>query len=309
MLKSFAVTFEQVFVLFVFIFLGYCFKKSGKLSADFNKGISTLTVNIFLPFLTFDSMAKNFDLKILAEKSNIIWASATLLCFFLVLAFVFSRLMSKKSDTRDVFMYSFTFPNSGYIGNPLMLAIFGELMLFDFMIFCIPFFILTYTFGIYVLSPNKELNFKNLVNPMMVSLVLGMIVGALGIKMPTVVTSIVEKGADCMAPSAMILTGVVFASGSFKTMVTNVKIYIACMVKMILIPLVFVLVVSKTAMPHDMAIIMVVMLTLPTGLNSIVFPEAHGGDSRTGAQLCFVSTMTCLFVMPLMVALYEHICL
>ena len=184
-------------------------------------------------------------------------------------------------------------------------------MLFDYMIFCIPFFILTYTFGVYILSPraNRKLNFKNLANPMMISLVLCMIVGALNIKIPSVLNEIIDKGAACMAPSAMILTGVVFASNSLKTVVSNVKIYIACAVKMILIPILFIIAVSFTNLPNDLGIITVVMLTLPTGLNSIVFPEAYGGDSKTGAQLCFVSTLTCLIFMPVMVGLYHHFCI
>ena len=307
MFESFTITFSQVFVLFVYIAIGFSFKKTGKIPDKFNKGISNLLVYIFLPFLIFGSMADNFKIDVLKDKIDLLIISTGMLCAFLVIAFIFSRILSKKRETRDVYMYSFTFPNSGYIGNPLVLGIFGELMLFDFMIMCIPYLILTYTYGIYILNPERKFNIKNIVNPIMISLILGMIAGLLNLKLPTAIQTIVDTGANCMAPSAMILTGVVFASNNLKTMVTNVKVYIACAIKIILIPLVVIFFIVLAKVPQDLAVLMVVILSLPTGLNSIVFPEAYGGDSRTGAQLCFVSTLTCLIFLPVMLLLYQII--
>jgi len=305
MLQSFSVTFSQVFVLFVFIAIGYMLKKSDILPKDFSKGLSALLVNIFLPFMTFNSMSSSFKLNVLAEKADLILVSTCMLVLFVAVAFVFSRIMSKSSQTRDVYMYSFTFPNSGYFGNPVVLAIYGELMLFDYMIFCIPFFVLTYTFGVYILNPNRSFSLKNLLNPTMVALLLGMVTGAANVKLPSFVVDIISSGANCMAPSAMILTGVVFASRNLKNVVNNSKVYIACGVKMILAPLLVTFILANVNVHCDIAVIIIIMLTLPSGLNSIVFPEANGGDSLTGAQLCFVSTIICLFTMPAMLALYQ----
>lgn len=307
MVESFKVTLSQVFVLFVFITIGYIMKKSGKIPDSFNKGISNLLVWIFMPFLNFGSMADNFRLNVLAEKKWLLLISVGALIVSTAVAFVFSRIMSKSPQTRDVYMYSFMFPNTGYFGNPLVLAVFGELLLFDFMIFGIPFCILTYTFGVYILNPNSVFNLKNLINPIMVSLVLGIIVGGLEIEIPSVVRNILDVGASCLAPSAMILVGIVFASNNLKSMVTNVKAYIACAIKMIVLPVIAIFIMAKINVPHDIATILIITFTLPTGLNSIIFPEAYGGDSKTGAQLCFVSTLTCLVFMPIALSLYESI--
>ena len=307
MLESFKVTFSQTMVLFAFIAIGYGLKKTGKLSKDFNKGLSNLLVYIFMPFLIFGSMVDNFKLDVLAEKASLLLVSAVMFCAFLIIALVFSRVLTKNKNTRDIYIYSFTFPNSGYIGNPLVLAIFGELMLFDFVIFCIPFMLLTYTFGVYILNPNRSFNLKNLVNPIMVSLLLGMLAGTLNIKLPTVAETIIDTGANSLAPAAMLLTGMVFADNDLKKMLLNVKVYIACAIKMVLIPFIAVFVIVALKVPENIAVLMIIMLTLPTGLNSIVLPEAYGGDSYTGAQLCFVSVFTCLIFIPVILSLYQFL--
>ena len=41
-----------------------------------------------------------------------------------------------------------------------------------------------------------------------------------------------------------------------------------------------------------------VFLCLPFGLNSVVFPEAFGGDSTQGARLCFLGNIMALATMP-----------
>ncbi len=305
MLASFKITFSNIIVLFAFIAIGYWLKKSGKIANTFNKGLSNLVVYIFLPFLTFGSMAKNFNVEVLVEKYTLLIASSALLGLFFIIAFIFSRILAKNQNTRDVYMYSFTFPNASYFGNPLIIALFGELMFFEYMIFCIPVLILTYTFGVYILNPNREFTPKTLLNPILVSLILGMAVGALNIPIPSVIQTVIDTGADCMAPAAMILTGVVFASNDVRKMISNPRVYIACAIKMLLIPIIAVFVIVRMGISENIATMVIITMTLPTGLNSIVFPEAYGGDSQTGAQLCFVATLTSSVAISFVLALYQ----
>ena len=308
MFETFKILFSQSLLLFCFIAIGYTFRRTDKLPAGFNKGLSNLLVWVFLPFLIFNSMAKNFRLEVMGEKLELIWLSLGLMAAFFVLAAIFSRVFARERSTRDVYRYSFLFPNSGYIGNPLVLLSFGELMLFDFMILCIPFMILTYTYGVYILNPNRKFNLRSIFNPAMVALLLGMAAGLLELRIPTAVQTILDTGADCMAPAAMILTGVVFASNNLKTIVSNAKVYLAVGIKIVLIPLVVVWAIAAAKVPYTSAVLLITMVTLPTGLNSIVYPEAYGGDSRTGAQLCFVSTLTSLVFMPLIFAFHTFLC-
>ncbi|MBO4941260.1 MAG: hypothetical protein J6D15_03565 [Clostridia bacterium] len=78
---------------------------------------------------------------------------------------------------------------------------------------------------------------------------------------------------------------------------------------MVIIPIIAVFIISAVKVPQNIAIIMIISLTLPTGLNSIVFPEAYGGDSHTGAQLCFVSTFTCPIFLSLILTFYQYLCI
>lgn len=307
MLESFKVTSSQCIVFFCFILMGYFLKKKGKFSDTFSKGLSNLLVNVFLICFIFGKMATNFKLDILSEKLNLCVISSLCLLIYLTLALLFSKIFAKEKNTRDVYLYSFTIPNSGYFGNPLILAIFGELVLFDYIIFSIPFMIVTYTFGIYILNPARKFSFKTLCNPVILSLVAGMIVGACNIKIPAVLQTVLDTGANCLAPVGMILTGVVFASNDLKSMLSNIKAYIACFIKLVIIPAITVFLMVYLKVPENIAILVIVNTAIPTGLNSIIFTEAYGGDSRTGAQLTFISTLCALTFLPVILAIYHSL--
>ena len=307
MFETFKILFAQSLMLFVFIAIGYGFRKSEKLPAGFSKGLSNLLVYIFLPFLIFDSMAENFRLEIMRDKLGILALATALMAAFFVLALIFSRVFAREQRTRDVYMYSFLFPNSSYIGTPLVLLSFGELMLFDFIIMIIPFMILTFTYGVYILNPNRKFNLRSLLSPVVIALLLGMAAGLLNLRIPNALQSILDTGAACVAPAAMILTGVVFAQNDLKTIVSNPRVYLAVVIKIVLIPLIVVWALTALKVPYGIAALLITMVALPTGLNSVVFPEAYGGDSRTGAQLCFVSTLTSLLCLPLIFAFYAFL--
>ena len=51
----------------------------------------------------------------------------------------------------------------------------------------------------------------------------------------------------------------------------------------------------------ELLCIAVVAVALPTGLNSVVFPAAMGGDSTTGAKLGLVSNIFGLITLPVVV--------
>lgn len=307
MLETFNITLSQCLVLFVFISIGYIMAKFKKIPEDYSKGISNLLVYIFAPFLTFGTLMNNFKTDVLGDKIYTLLSSSILLLVLSIISFIFAKIFSANKNERDVYVYSFMFPNSGYIGYPLVLAIFGEQALFEFMIFCIPFLILTYTYGIYTLNPDKVLNLKKLANPITISIILGMIVGITDITLPSFVNSLISTGGNCMAPAAMLLTGMVFAANDLKSMFSKGKIYIACLIKLIIIPIIGIFILSLIGVNKETAFLITVMLSLPTGLNSIIFPESYGGDSCTGAQLCSVSTTICIISIPIIITLFEII--
>ncbi|GHV03721.1 permease [Spirochaetia bacterium] len=293
-----SLTISQILVLFIFMACGYIFKKKGLIGDALSTVISRLEVYIFMPALCFNTFAGNFNPKILKEKSAILITGAIVLGITFLLAVFLTRLFTKNPMTRGVYLYAFTVPNFGYMGYPLILAVYGEQMLLNFMIVGIPYNVFIYTIGRYVLSADRRFNPRNLLDPSLMGIVIGAVVGLTGFKLPVFLGSAFTMAAACMAPLAMIMTGFVLARTSFKFNISNPKIYLASALRLLIIPLAAGGIMLFLHARPEVVLTMTAFLCMPMGLNNVIFPEAYGGDSGTGAQCCFVSQILGILTIP-----------
>ncbi len=292
------ITAKQLIVMLAFMVIGYIFKKKKIFSDDSSTTLSRLVVNIFLPAMAFSTFAENFRTGVIAEKAKLILLSVIVLTVTGVIAVILAKLFSKNKDTQAVYIYSFTIPNVTYMGYPLVLAVFGELALLDAMIFCLPYNFYIYTIGMYLLTPCKRMTLKAFFNPSVVAMLAGIIVGISGVQMPELAVDILGMAQGCMAPCAMILTGAVFARMDVRSTLLDWKSYVASAIRLLIIPILAMLVLKMLGIRQEWVLISTVMLAMPLGINSVVFPEAYGGDSETGAKVCFIAGILGLLTIP-----------
>lgn len=303
MVEIFSVALSQMLVLFIFMLLGYLLQRKKLAPPSTGKSLSSLLVNIFLPALNVKVFAANVTPAVLKEKSTLILASCVILGVTFLLSPHLAKLFAKSPRQREVYTYAFTIANYGYLGYPLVEAVFGEEALFSMMVFCIPYSVAVYTWGMYILNPNKELNIKKLLNPTTAAMVVGIVLGLTGLKLPPVLTNTLEMGSACMAPCAMILTGFVLAKNPLREVLAAPKMYLASLIRLILIPGAVGILLYLFHLRGELLMAAVMTLAMPMGLNNVVFPEAFGGDSITGAQSCIISNLLGLVTIPLMVSL------
>ncbi len=303
----FIVTVSQMVVLFFFMALGYVFKKKNITPDTTPAVLSKLEFNVFLPAMCFSTFSEKFTRDIVVNQIKPIFWGTVLLVMSGLVAWGISHLFSKNKNTQAVYTYAFTIPNIAYMGYPLISAVFGEQVLFDYMVFALPFQVYIYTVAMYILNPQRTFTFKKLFNPSIIALFLGALVGITGIKIPDIFTNILDTAKVCMAPLAMLLSGFILARSPVLELVKNYKMYIASVIRLIVFPIVFSAILWVLGADNYTVMIAACLLSLPMGLNNIVFPEAFGGDSKTGAQSCFVCNVLGLVTVPVMFGLITNI--
>ncbi len=299
MAEIFSLTASKMTVLFFFMVLGYFFKKKNLTPDNTANVLSKLELYVFLPALCFSTFSENFTKKTVVEKSDILIWGIIILVITGVVSWAVSFLFSKDRDTRAVYTYALTIPNIAYLGYPLISAVLGEDILFDFMIFVIPAQIYIYTIALYILNPNHTFSPKSILTPPLIAMFLGGICGFFEIPLPYTVTNIFDSASACMAPLAMLLSGFILAKSPIKELIKNPKIYIACLLRLVIFPVVFTALLYALGADSHTLLLCACLLALPMGLNNIVFPEAFGGDSKTGAQSCFVCNVLGFISVPI----------
>ncbi len=286
-------------MFFIFMAIGYLLKKGSLLPDSTGTVLSKLELYIFLPALCFNTFSSNLRTDILTDKLPLLGWSLVLLAVTFGLSIPLSMLFSRERMTRAIYSYAFTVPNLGYLGYPLVGAVFGQQVLLDFMIFTLPFNLFIYTVGMYILNPARVFNFKKVLNPIIISILVGAGIGLSGLIMPPFVGNTMATASACTGPIAMLLTGFVLARAPFIDMLRNYKMYIAGSVRLVFLPLLIGGLMYIIGIDRNITLIVCTMLVLPMGLNNVVFPEAFGGDSKTGAQSCFVSNIMGVITVPI----------
>lgn len=306
-MQVFSATLNQMFVLFTFMALGYFLNWKGILPLNTSIAVSRLETNVLVPCLVFNTFYKYCTIENMKEKWLYIVYGTAIMLVSIVLGVVLSRVFAKDDYLRKIYTYSFAVANFSFMGNAVVLGIFGEDVLFDYMIFTLPLCLYVYSFGTASLIPkekDKGFSFKVFLNPICVSMLLGALAGLSGIPLPKfLVTSIAQAGA-CMSPLAMILTGFVVANYSFKTLASKGRIYVASILRLIVIPLAFVLVLKLLNTDSTIIMLTLCATAMPLGLNTVVFPAAYGGDTTPGASMALISHIMSIITIPIMFSLF-----
>ena len=295
-------TISQLIILFVFILCGFGLGKAKKLTMERSSILSVLLVNLFLPAKIFLNFSKRCTPSYFTENYSTVLISTGLLLLLVLFAWAAAKLITKIPYERRVFRYSFAISNYAYLGYVFVESTLGEQALTDMILFCIPFAFYTYTFG-YALLNNKGSSLKKVLNPMTISIALGMLFGIGSIPVPKFVTDALSLASNCAGPLSMLVTGIVLASLPLKDLLPKGKALLFSAIRLVIIPgLLFLLCFLWqlfAPLPDAVYPAVIIMACMPCGLNTIVFPSLVGEDCSLGARFVLYSHILCLLTIPL----------
>ncbi len=308
MLETFLATLDPLMMLFICIIIGFIARKTNLIPETSDKTISTLENYVFSPALILVNFMSYCTLDSLKKESYLFLYGAGVIFFAFIVAKLLAPLLSKKATPeRGVFEYSLTFGNFGFFGNAVVPAILGAVdprFLYKYLLFCVPLYFLCYSWGFIVLVPSdkKQNPLKRLINPMMISVFVGAILGLIGATnfMPKFIMDTLNSLKACMGPLAMILAGFVIGGFDIVKLLKNKKVYIATALRLIILPIVFVAILILIKAPKDIVLLSFFAFSAPLGLNTIVFPAAYGGDTRLGGSMALVSHTLCVITIPIL---------
>lgn len=304
--------------LFLCIAIGFTLRKAKILPDSAGKTMAKLVTWVFMPSLSFITLARNCTLeKLTTNATNILLSAATLalaMAIGIALSFWFVR---RKSPERGVYQYALVFANCGYVGDPVIQAIFGDAMLAYYKLFTLPMNLVIYTWGVHILTPHGEKRqnpLKTLLNAPTIATLAGVVAGLTGLGgiLPEFLVGTLDSLKSCMGPTAMLLAGFTVAGYGMKDMLSNKKVYLATALRLVILPallVAFLFGVKELAnllfglsIDNTVLFLAFVAYAAPLGLNTVVFPEAYGGNPKTGAGMALVSHTLFVITMPLLFA-------
>lgn len=315
-MEIFNLTLTQMLVMFVLMLAGYILQKGKFLPQNSSYVVSKILVFVLSPALTLSNQIKMCTPENLLSCSTLILYSIVILAVAIVLSYALSALIIKNRSNnpnsiyqRQIYKYAITFGNFAYMGNYIVLGIWGDAMLFKYLMFTFLMNATVLAWGVYILVPKSQnsksmlSNLKTgLLTPPFLALVLGILMGITGVSkyVPAFITTALENAGNCMGPVAMLLAGIVVGSYDLGELLKNKKVYLTTLLRLIIIPAIFVGALKLIGVAEEIVLLTLIAYATPMGLNTIVYPAAYGGDTKTGASMTMISSILCVVTMPIM---------
>ena len=313
MLKIFTFTFSSMLVIFTYMLIGFILNKKKILPECTDRALSRLENFVLIPALVISTFSTQCTFASLKENYTlIIYSIITFFAAFLISLFISGFFAQKGTYRNSIFRYSFVFANFGFVGNALIPLLFPENsseMLYKYMLFTLPLQIAAYTWGISTLIPQKggKISFlSRLNNPTFYAIIIGIILGVTNSRsfIPSFISQCLSLLGSAMAPLAMILTGFVIGGYPFFELFKEKKLYLSVFLRLFIIPAVILIVLYfLNASQFIMALALFAYAT-PMGMNTVIFPSAYGGETKTGAAMLLISSLLCIFSIPIMYSLF-----
>lgn len=291
---------KQMLVLFILMLVGICCRKCGIFNDESNKRISALVLNVANPALVLSSGINQESViggMEFVKTFVLAWAMFGVL---MVIAYFIPIILRADASEYGIYRTMTIFSNVGFMGFPVIAALFGTVALLYASLFLIPFNVLIYTYGISVMKGEKSgFRLRKILNVGVVSCVVTLFIYLTKLPIPIVIENAVDSVSGLAAPLSMMIIGDSLTKVNLKKLFCNARMLVFSGIKLLVIPLAGVSVIKLLGLNPMLTGVCMVMLSTPVGSMNAMLAQQYGGDYELASQGVTITTLLAVVTMPL----------
>ena len=299
------VVFQTMLKLFLLLVLGFVLFKCHIFDEYTNKKISALIVNVASPMLIISSIAG-------VEGSNksivflMIGAGILMYIGFIILGKIINRIFPFPKKDWPVYECMVVFANTGFMGYPVLLDVFGQEAVFYASLIHMAFNFFVYTYAIMCLTKGDDsefkLNFKQLLTPGIVLIFIGILIYLFDMQLPSVLMDTINSVGSLTAPLSMMMIGSSLAVYPIKDSFTDWRSYVFAFVRLIIVPFVTMIVCRLLHINPYYANITIITNAMPVGSMVLMLATQYNANVKIVTKNIVVSTLLSVITIPIVVA-------
>lgn len=302
--ESFSSLIEIMVVLFLLLATGFLARKTGVIDDVASKRLSKLIVNIGQPMMIVYSLIKiEYSAENTKTGFTMFALSIGVHLFLCVFAF-FAAKTVKDFDEHKVAEFSLIFSNAGFIGFPIFESIFGDKGVFWGSFYVIGFHLFVWTWGMIILARGRKdikMNARKiLINFGTVPCFIGIILYLLmrWIDIPDVLITYTGYLNNLCTPISVLIVGALIATRTTKQIFCDIRMYYACLCRLILMPLCVCVIAKVIGLPDYMVLFSTAAAALPSATNITMFAELYDIAPGYAAQTVGVTSLFTVVTLP-----------
>lgn len=303
-MENFIYSINVTMPIFLVMVIGYILKQIGMLNDNFVTVANKFNFKVTLPFMLFKDIA-GVDIKAVFDIKYVLFcAIVSTICFWVVWGT--TKLLVRDKTIRGAFVQSSFRGSAAVMGLAFIQNIYGSSAMGPLMIVsAVPlyniFSVIVLTFeandstGIDKKAKIRQAGINICKNPIILSILAGLIVGLLGIQFPTLVNKTVSNVAQMATPLALITIGAGFEGR--KALAKIAPTMASSMIKLVLQPLVFLPVAAWMGFSGEKMIAILIMLASPTTPSCYIMAKSMNNDEVLTASVIVTTTLMAAFTL------------
>lgn len=288
---------SQVGTMFLMMAAGFGLVKAGKLTPEAVPQMTNLLLTVVLPCMLVDSLQIERTQALLDVMGYAFLLLAVLYVLYCLLtAPLFRR---QPPATGKALRFGVLYGNVGFMGLPLIQMVLGEQAMVYGVINLIVFNLFNWSQGVVLMGGRKQISLKQAVlNPGILGIIAAMLLFFCGITLPSMVGNAVHFLGSMNTPLAMVIIGAQMAQADWQAIFRNRSILLACLLKLVAMPLLTALVLYPLHPEPDLYCALVLLAGVPTASITAMFAQRYGQDVATSAQLVTLTTLLSILTLP-----------
>lgn len=299
---------QQVFTLYVIVAAGFIADKLHVFTEKTARASNDLLFYIITPCVIINSFLSTSFSKSTASGFAIA-ICCSVIAHVAGIIFTLPLFNNKEDRNRFIYKYACIYGNLGYMALPLANAILGETGVFYCSGGVVVFNTLSFTHGIWLMSQgNKGVKFsiKTLIlNPGVISVIIGLPLFLLSIKLPSVIQQPITFIANMNTPFAMLVFGTYLANTDLKTMFKVKEQYIIMLVRLICVPVVIMGVCKIFSINEILTTACMISAAAPSANNTVMFAAKYDKDTALASKIVALNSFVSIITLPIMIALSQ----
>lgn len=289
--------------VFIIILAGLVIRRLGWLTAEADRSLVRLTINVLYPCLIFDSILGNAALN---NPANVLLSPSVgfvTIVLGLALCIAVARFLPLDERQARTFAFAAGIYNYGYIPVPLVQKFFGGETTGVLFAYNLGVEVTFWTAGLYILTfPSAPGGWKRALNApvfaIVVSLALNLCHAARWF--PGFIRAPVHMLGGSYVPVALLLTGATLADLLLQNhpRTPGIAAVAGCVLRLLVLPGVFLLIAKFLPCSAELKRVIVVQAAMPAAMLPLVLAKHYGGDPDTAMQVVLSTTIVGLLTIP-----------
>ena len=226
----------------------------------------------------------------------------------LVYGFWVPRFVSKSRDEQGMIGFALMFANVGFIGYPIVSAIFGPKAVFYAALLNIPNTFFIFTAGVMLVKGEhnmKNLSAKVLFSPAMIAAFVAALMVAFSVRTPDIIARPITMVGNITIPAALMVIGSSMARLPLKEIIGSPKVYVASLLRLVVVPLSVYFLFRFCGVSDVINNINTVIIAMPVASYGTMFCMKYGRNPSLMTEMTFITTLGSILTIPLITLLFK----